>query len=88
MQCFVKNNVAYVNIAINYNPKEEIIGWAKIVGNLPIPAYNGNLFVHFEQTDSGAILGSMITKDGNLMIIGSTFSSAKFVYEVISYPIA
>ena len=88
VQCFVKNNVAYVKIAIDYNPKETFISWAKIVSNLPIPAYNGNFFVHWEQDGSNPIVCLRITKNGELVAIGSTVSFVKSVYEVISYPIA
>ena len=88
VQCFVKNNIAYVYIAITYNPKEAITGWTNIVGNLPIPAYNGNLFVIWESVKNDTYIGSMITKGGDLMIIGQTVSSIKNIFKVISYPIA
>lgn len=88
VQCFVKNNVAYVKIEISYNPKEAMYGWTKIAGNFPIPVYNGNLFIHFEQADRDVVVGSMITKNGELEIIGSTVSFTKNLYDVISYPIA
>lgn len=63
-------------------------GWTKIAGNFPIPVYNGNLFIHFEQADRDVVVGSMITKNGELKIIGSTVSFTKNLYDVISYPIA
>ena len=88
VQCFVKNNIAYVYIAITYNPKEAIYGWTNIVGNLPIPAYNGNLFLLWESVENDTAIGSMITKGGDLRIIGPTVSSIKNIFKVISYPIA
>lgn len=88
IQCFVKNNIAYVSIELYYRPKEAITGWTKIVSNLPIPAYTKSTFIHFSQSDGGDfITGLMLTNGGNLMIEGSRLSYTKFICSLISYPI-
>ena len=88
VQCFVKNGIAYVNIVIIYDAKEAITSWTNIVSNLPIPAYDSPLIIYEEAFDADKTLGSMINKNGELMIMGSTFQSGKEILKVISYPIA
>ena len=87
MQCFVKNNVAYVNVGVYYRPKEAITGWTKIVSNLPIPAYTKRMFIHYLQNASGDIIaGLLLNEDGELLIIGGVPSYTAFMCTIISYP--
>lgn len=88
VQCFVKNNIAYVNVGIYYRPKEAITDWTKIVSNLPIPAYTKHTFIHYSQNAGGDIItGLMLNGNGELMIEGSSLSYTKFICSLISYPI-
>ena len=88
VQCFVKNNIAYVNIGVYYRTKEAITGWTKIVSNLPIPAYTKNTFIHYSQNDDGDfIAGILLNSNGELMIEGGRLSYTKFICSLISYPI-
>lgn len=87
VQCFVKNNVAYVNIGIYYRPKEAINAWTKIVSNLPIPIYTKPKFVGYLQNASGIIAGLLLNEDGELLIIGGAPSYTAFICSLISYPI-
>lgn len=88
VQCFVKNNIAYVNIGVYYRTKEAITGWTKIVSNLPIPAYTKNTFIHYSQNDDGDfIAGILLNGNGELMIEGGRLSYTKFICSLISYPI-
>ena len=88
VQCFVKNNVAYVNVGVYYRPKEAITGWTKIVSNLPIPAYTKRTFIHYSQNDDGGLIaGILLNSNGELMIEGSRLSYTKFICSLISYPI-
>lgn len=88
VQCFVKNNIAYVNIGVYYRTKEAITGWTKIVSNLPIPAYTKNTFIHYSQNDDGDfIAGILLNSNGELMIEGDRLSYTKFISSLISYPI-
>lgn len=86
VQCFVKNNVAYVNVGVYYKPKEAITDWTKIVSNLPIPAYTKPTFIHYSQNASGTIAGLLLNENGELMIIGGSLSYTEFMCEMISYP--
>ena len=88
VQCFVKNNVAYVNVGVYYRPKESINDWTKIVSNLPIPAYNKGLFPNYIADGTNTIAAVMLTKNGELMIQGGKISYTKFLTSLISYPIA
>lgn len=87
VQCFVKNNVAYVNVGVYYRPKEAINDWTKIVSNLPIPAYTKPKFVGYSQNASGTIAGLLLNEDGELLIKGGTPSYTEFICSIISYPI-
>lgn len=88
IQCFVKNNMAYVSIELYYRPKEAITGWTKIVSNLPIPAYTKQMIIHYSQNDDGdSIAGILLTNSGNLMIKGGNLSYTKCICSPISYPI-
>jgi hypothetical protein len=88
VQCFVKNNIAYVNVGIYYRQKEAITDWTKIVSNLPIPAYTKHTFIHYSQNAGGdTIAGLMLNGNGELMIEGSSLSYTKFICSLISYPI-
>lgn len=88
VQCFVKNNIAYVNIGVYYRTKEAITGWTKIVSNLPIPAYTKNKFIHYSQNDDGDLIaGILLNSNGELMIEGGRLSYTKFICSLISYPI-
>lgn len=88
VQCFVKNNVAYVNVGVYYRPKEAINDWTKIVSNLPIPAYTKPKFVGYSQNASGTtIAGLLLNEDGELLIMGGTPSYTEFICSIISYPI-
>lgn len=88
VQCFVKNNIAYVNIGVYYRTKEAITGWTKIVSNLPIPAYTKNTFIHYSQNDDGDLIASiLLNSNGELMIEGGRLSYTKFICSLISYPI-
>lgn len=87
VQCFVKNNVAYVNIGVYYASTEAIAEWTKIVSNLPIPAYNIGLFPSYITDGANVIAGVKITKNGELMIEGGKISYTKFLTTMISYPI-
>lgn len=88
VQCFVKNNIAYVNIGVYYRTKEAITGWTKIVSNLPIPAYTKTNIIHYSQNDDGDfIAGILLNGNGELMIEGGRLSYTKFICSLISYPI-
>lgn len=88
VQCFVKNNVAYVNIGVYYRPKEAINDWTKIVSNLPIPIYTKPKFVGYLQNASGGtIAGLSLNEDGELLIKGGAPSYTVFICSLISYPI-
>lgn len=88
VQCFVKNNIAYVNIGVYYRTKEAITGWTKIVSNLPIPAYTKRTFIHYSQNDDGGLIaGILLNSNGELMIEGGRLSYTKFICSLISYPI-
>lgn len=86
VQCFVKNNVAYVNIGVYYRPKEAINDWTKIVSNLPIPIYTKPKFVGYLQNASDIIAGLLLNEDGELLIKGGTPSYTEFMCAIISYP--
>lgn len=86
VQCFVKNNVAYVNVGVYYRPKEAINDWTKIVSNLPIPAYTKPKFVGYSQNASGIIAGLLLNEDGELLIKGGSLSYTEFMCTIISYP--
>lgn len=86
VQCFVKNNVAYVNVGVYYHPKEAITGWTKIVSNFPIPAYTKQTFIHYSQNASDEIAGLLLNGDGELLIKGGSLSYTEFMCTIISYP--
>lgn len=86
VQCFVKNNVAYVNVGVYYHPKEAITGWTKIVSNFPIPAYTKQMFIHYSQNASDEIAGLLLNGDGELLISGGSLSYTEFMCTIISYP--
>lgn len=88
VQCFVKNNVAYINVGVYYHTKEAITEWTKIVSNLPIPAYNKGLFPNYIADGANTIAAVQVTKNGELMIQGGKISYTKFLTSLISYPIA
>jgi len=88
VQCFVKNNVAYLNVGVYYNAKEAITEWTKIVSDLPIPAYNKGLFPNYIADGANTIAAVQLTKNGELMIQGGKISYTKFLTSLISYPIA
>lgn len=87
VQCFVKNNVAYINVGVYYHTKEAITEWTKIVSNLPIPAYNKGLFPNYIADGANIIAAVRVTKNGELMIQGGKISYTKFLTSLISYPI-
>ena len=87
VQCFVKNNVAYVNVGVYYHPKEAINDWTKIVSNLPIPAYTKPKFIGYSKNASGTLAGLLLNEDGELLIKGGTLSYTEFICSLISYPI-
>ena len=90
-QCFVKNNVAYVNGTIVYNPNTDMTEGARVIGHLPTPAYNDPILVYsqiFGTGESLKVVQCVISHNGELYIYGTTVSDTIFIYFTISYPIA
>lgn len=87
VQCFVKNNVAYVNVSVYYRPKEAITEWTKIVSNLPTPAYTKSRFVYYSQNANDVITSLLLNEAGELLIKGGLISYTEFLCSIISYPI-
>lgn len=96
VQCFVKNNVAYVNGTIIYEPNAGVMdeGEFLAIENLPIPAYNGDLLVYmqyFGTNESESGVECAINKNGQLHIYGTTLPTGipgLSIVIVVSYPIA
>ena len=93
VQCFVKNNIAYVNAVIYYNPKTDMTEGegATVIGNLPTPAYNDAILVYsqmFGTYESPKGVNCIISRNGQLDIYGTTVPTGVRVVFAISYPIA
>ena len=96
VQCFVKNNVAYVNGTIIYEPNAGVMGEGEFLAieNLPIPAYNGDLLVYmqyFGTDESASGVECAINKNGQLHIYGTTLPAGipgLSIVIVVTYPIA
>ena len=96
VQCFVKNNVAYVNGTIIYEPNAGVMdkGEFLAIENLPIPAYNGELLVYmqyFGTDESASGVECAINKNGQLHIYGTTLPAGipgLSIVIVVTYPIA
>ena len=96
VQCFVKNNVAYVNGTIIYEPNAGVMdkGEFLAIENLPIPAYNGDLLVYmqyFGTDESASGVECAINKHGQLHIYGTTLPAGipgLSIVIVVTYPIA
>ena len=96
VQCFVKNNVAYVNGTILYEPNSGVMdeGEFLAIENLPIPAYNGELLVYmqyFGTDESASGVECAINKNGQLHIYGTTLPAGipgLSIVIVVTYPIA
>ena len=96
VQCFVKNNIAYVNGTIFYEPNAGVMdaGEFLAIENLPIPAYNGDLLVYmqyFGTDESASGVECAINKNGQLHIYGTTLPAGipgLAIVIVVTYPIA
>ncbi len=93
VQCFVKNNVAYVNGTIIYEPNAGVMdaGEFLAIENLPIPAYNSDLLVYMQYfgTDASASgVECAINKNGQLHIYGTAVPTGVSIVIIVSYPIA
>ena len=91
VQCFVKNNVAYVNAVIYYNPNTDMTEQATLIRNLPIPVYNDPILVYSKilgTYESPKGVNCIISPTGKLDIYGTTVPTEISVMFAISYPIA
>ena len=90
VQCFVKNNVAYVNGTILYNPNTDMTEGDTVIGHLPTPAYNDPMLVYSQTFGTGEslkVVKCAISHNGELYIYGTTVPDTIFIYFTISYPI-
>ena len=91
VQCFVKNNVAYVNGTIVYEPKTDMTEGATIIENLPTPVYIDPILVYnqtFGTGESEKTVQCIISPNGQLVIYGTTVPNVIFICFTITYPIA
>ena len=93
VQCFVKNNVAYVNGTILYEPNAGVMdeGAFLAIENLPIPAYNSDLIVYsqlFGIDESAPGVVCAINRNGQLHIYGTALQIGIAIPIIVSYPIA
>ena len=90
VQCFVKNNVAYVNAVISYNPNTDMTEETTVIGNLPRPVYNDPILVYsqiLETYEPPKGVNCIISPTGKLEIYGTTVPTEITVMFAISYPI-
>ena len=91
VQCFVKNNVAYVNAVISYNPNTDMTEEATVIGNLPRTVYNDPILVYSKilgTYESPKGVNCIISPNGQLDIYGTTVPTEITVMFTTSYPIA